>query len=240
MADGAEQATRLVPTMASTHESTATRVPDSGGRSVVPARVLGARYFWLEVISVKRGDFRVRCDCGTEKRIRTTYWGVVKSCGCKHAELARINNTRHGGYYTAENNVWRCMLQRCTNQNNPRYADYGGRGIAVCEHWLSFENFLADMGARPSADHQIERIDNDRGYEPGNCKWLIRKMQQRNRRSSRFLMCNLASLEVKGCILLGDAGKSRDLTLTEEGWRQLGFVKCAHCGPFVEPGKAVA
>ena len=77
------------------------------------------------------------------------------------------------------------MRQRCKNKNDPHYPDYGGRGITVCERWESFENFLADMGERPSDDLSIDRINNDGNYEPGNCRWTDRFTQARNRRNTK-------------------------------------------------------
>jgi hypothetical protein len=73
------------------------------------------------------------------------------------------------------------MRKRCTNPNDARYKDYGGRGIAACKRWDSFENFLADMGPRPK-DYSIERIDVDGNYEPVNCKWIPLCDQSKNRR----------------------------------------------------------
>jgi hypothetical protein len=73
------------------------------------------------------------------------------------------------------------MIQRCTNPNFKQWAHYGGRGITVCDRWRSFENFLADMGRRPQG-LTLERENNDRGYEPGNCKWATRLEQRANRR----------------------------------------------------------
>lgn len=81
------------------------------------------------------------------------------------------------------------MLQRCRNPNNTNYANYGGRGIWVCERWLVFTNFLEDMGERPVGT-SLERDDNSVGYHPENCVWATRKVQQRNRRSNRMLTAN--------------------------------------------------
>lgn len=80
------------------------------------------------------------------------------------------------------------MKSRCTNPSNRQWADYGGRGITVCQRWAdSFEAFLEDMGPRPSAKHQIDRTNNDRGYEPGNCRWVLSKTNNSNKRSNRII-----------------------------------------------------
>jgi len=76
--------------------------------------------------------------------------------------------------------VWNHMLQRCTNPKNPGFKHYGGRGITVCERWLQFANFYADMGDPPPG-LMIEREDNDKGYEPSNCVWADRITQNRNK-----------------------------------------------------------
>jgi hypothetical protein len=80
------------------------------------------------------------------------------------------------------------MKHRCTNPASPIFKHYGGRGIAVCKRWMeSFDDFLADMGPKPSPDHSLDRIDNDRGYTPTNCRWATDIEQNRNTRSSRYV-----------------------------------------------------
>jgi hypothetical protein len=102
--------------------------------------------------------------------------------------MFRHGNAKRGGM-TPEYKTWRAMLTRCRNPRNPYFADYGGRGIVVCERWKEFGNFLADMGPRPLGA-SIDRIDNDGNYEPGNCRWATVREQQRNRRSNVWVEIN--------------------------------------------------
>lgn len=94
----------------------------------------------------------------------------------------------HGRSKTAEYRVWTGMKTRCTNPNDKRYADYGARGIRICDEWLaSFEAFLKDMGPRPSRRHTLDRIDVNGHYEPANCRWLPAPLQTRNTRANRVI-----------------------------------------------------
>lgn len=93
--------------------------------------------------------------------------------------------SNHGKSKSPEYVNWCSMKNRCYNPKATYYENYGGRGIYICERWLhSFESFLADMGHRPSPKHTIDRIDNDKNYEPTNCQWITRAEQNRNMRSN--------------------------------------------------------
>ena len=82
-----------------------------------------------------------------------------------------------------EYHSWKGMINRCTNKNHHKYSSYGARGITVCDRWLnSLDNFIKDMGDRPSLDYSLDRINNDGNYEPSNCRWATRSQQMRNRR----------------------------------------------------------
>lgn len=150
------------------------------------------RYGLLSVVSYYgifkgKGSFNCVCDCGNKvivgrARLRS---GHTKSCGC-------LSGEKHGeSHKTKEYSIWSGMRKRCLNTKCYQYESYGGRGINICERWLtSYTNFLEDMGRCPSPTHSIERIDNNKGYGPENCKWATPKEQCRNRRRTRYLTFN--------------------------------------------------
>jgi len=135
------------------------------------------RYYWL-----------CQCDCGQE----TTVDGIklrngnTRSCGCFRNETTVSRTLTHGHSkrkgWTQEYRSWTKIFQRCYNPKCKNFHDYGGRGITVCERWLQFENFIADMGNKPTPKHSLDRINNDGNYEPGNCRWATHTEQMRNRR----------------------------------------------------------
>lgn len=139
--------------------------------------------------------YQYLCVCGKVGWTHRGSWHKQKSCGCRNKALLSAAFTVHGhskrgksgrsGSGSPTYSVWKAMRARCRNSRTTSFKDYGGRGITVCDRWHRFENFLADMGKRPEG-HQIDRINNDGNYEPGNCRWTSRKEQNRNKRNTLF------------------------------------------------------
>lgn len=133
------------------------------------------------------------CDCGAKVVVSGAQLrkGGTKSCGCLQREKVGLLHRTHGLSRLHEYKVWGNMIQRCTNPKDTGWRFYGARGVTVCDRWLkSFEAFFADMGKRPSKDLSIDRIRSTGAYEPGNCRWTTRKVQNRNTRSNRLITYN--------------------------------------------------
>lgn len=168
-----------------------------------PARIdlSGRRFGRLVALTYVNGaSWICRCDCGSTVEVvgKSLREGDTKSCGCIIRDRGKAFNEmiRHPEYGT-----WIRMKHRCHSSSDVAYADYGGRGIKVCDSWReSFYAFLADVGPRPSSLHTLGRINNDGNYQPGNVRWETFAEQSRNKRSTvwvewsgrRWVMTDLA------------------------------------------------
>lgn len=143
-------------------------------RLTVVKRVVKKRVYWL-----------CECDCGNFKEVQTSHLrsGATQSCGCLQKERARKSNTKHDGKGTRLYRIWKNLRQRCNNENNPRYKDYGGRGLKVCEEWNDFINFKKwSLENGYDVNLEIDRIENDKGYSGNNCRWTTTLVNNSNRR----------------------------------------------------------
>ena len=137
-----------------------------------------------------------QCDCGSAPvaiRVDSLTKGVTVSCGCYHREAIRSHGLSKHPLYQ----VWRHMMERCTNPADGAFANYGGRGIRVCKRWHKVDNFVADMEAEHRPGLEIDRIDNDGDYTPKNCRWSTPSENCDNRRSGRRITFNGKTLSLR-------------------------------------------
>lgn len=156
----------------------------------------GQTFHYLTVLGIVERIARLRvnvwlcrCKCGKLTRVRAQLLrdGSIKSCGCWNREATRLRNRTHGLSHLPEYAVWETMRKRCNNPRSKAYPDYGGRGITVCPEWDDFAVFFKDMGSRPTAQHQIERVGNNGNYCADNCIWALPLVQANNKRNNHHL-----------------------------------------------------
>lgn len=177
----------------------------------IPTEMVGKTFGRLRVLALAPSKsshghylYFAICECGTftrsnGSRLRS---GSTQSCGCLQKERTSAAVKKHGKRWTTEYSIWLSMKGRCENPKNAHYKNYGGRGVDVSDSWKYFENFLADMGQRPSKKHELDRIDNNGAYEKGNVRWTLRYVNSRNTRQNVWV-------EYKGLMLcLSDAAKA--------------------------------
>lgn len=156
----------------------------------------GQRFGRLKVI--KRVENRqgkpyweCQCDCGAIKNVASA--GLrrgTKSCGCYQKDISKEIQSTHGKGKTREYDVWHAMKGRCLNSKHHAYKDYGGRGITVCEKWLTFEGFWEDMQEGYADNLTLDRKDNNKGYCKENCRWSTRREQSNNVRNNKLILYN--------------------------------------------------
>lgn len=168
---------------ARTHDRISTMIGQKFGRLTVIERAPNKS---------EKPRWKCACECGgsTISFASSLRRGRARSCGCLKIEMfVARKGELHYQSRTPEYSAWSHMVQRCTNPSSKSYKHYGARGITVCERWrTSFVDFLADMGKRPTNEHSLDRIDNDQGYEPGNCRWATIHTQNTNKRQTSKML----------------------------------------------------
>lgn len=167
------------------------------------------------------------CECGNLHMLEGYASSITVSCGCQQSEQISASTTTHGLTKTTEDlrvlMRWHSMIARCYKPKTQNYERYGGRGIKVCDRWRESPlNFLADMGHPPTPNYTLERKNNDGNYEPGNCVWATRKVQQRNTRRNINVTIDGRTQCLKAwCEELGIKYSLVQCRVTNYGWEPL-------------------
>ena len=167
--------------------------------------------------------WRCRCVCGREVNVSASDLKKKKyptmSCGCMKRRLIGEGTRTHGMSKHPAWAVWHSMKQRCLSSNHQAYHNYGERGITVCPEWLqSFDNFWRDMGPTYLPGMDLDRIDNNQGYSPNNCRWVSRKETNRNKRSNRLINSPLGIMTVSELCEKTGIGETTMLYRLDHNW----------------------
>lgn len=168
----------------------------------------------------RRSRWLCECDCGCRiiTRADLLLAGKSRSCGCANVPAVRRANRTHGKSGTSIYQIWISMVRRCRNSKTRAYKDYGGRGITVTDAWAnSFQAFFDDVGERPTG-LTLERIENDKGYFPGNVRWATPKEQARNRRSTKFVTVRGEKMPLAAAAERHSVNYSTALNRLHSGW----------------------
>lgn len=165
--------------------------------------LIGQRFGRLIVLrfnGIKNGGayWQTICDCGVEGSVQAgnLQGGNTKSCGCYSQDKTRERSTTHGLSGSLTYTSWKNMWSRCRNKNNAEFKNYGARGIRVCSEWKDFSSFLHDLGACPHG-LTLERVNNNAGYFPSNCRWATRREQCNNKRTNHLLSFGGETLTIR-------------------------------------------
>lgn len=140
------------------------------------------------------------CECGTKLVVGGSHLrnSNTMSCGCLRKEVTAKQSTTHGKSKTPLYRVWRSMKDRCLNEHTSQYHDYGGRGIRICDEWFNYKPFyIWSMANGYRKGLTIDRINNDGNYEPSNCRWVSRSIQNNNKRNCHLLTHNGKTLNLQ-------------------------------------------
>lgn len=200
-----------------------------------PLNVKGKRYGMLVaeeavVCDTKHGRLKkwwCRCDCGAYVVVgaNTLAAGSKKSCGCATKKMLSDGSTKHGHFKGKQRppewGSWSGMIARCHNPKCKQWRWYGAKGVTVCERWReSFGAFMDDMGKRPPGCNSIDRIDNSKGYEPGNCRWANPTDQARNTANNRNVTINGQTKCLAAWIEVSDLCPSSVFRRLAKGWSE--------------------
>lgn len=196
------------------------------GRKILD--LVGEKYGRLMVLEYAhrnpRGKsmWKCRCDCGNTKVVLGTHLtsGHTTSCGCYNEDIIKSRVATHGMSKTRLYNIWRVMRKRCGYENATNYENYGAKGIRVCDEWHDYSKFRDWAMSHGYSDNlTIDRVDNNKGYTPENCRWVDMKTQARNNSRNKLIMfrgethCMMDWAEI-----LGINYRTLQQRLTTYGW----------------------